>query len=90
MVVYWGRCGHGLNRKRVQRFRRCMSLAGMSPGPNTSAVHPQHKVYPYLLRGVPVVWANLVWSKDINYLSHSGCDYSNQVWEHLLCFSYIT
>ena len=40
MVVYLGRCGHRVNRKRVQRFMRCMSLAGMAPGPNTSAAHP--------------------------------------------------
>jgi len=62
MVVYLGRCGHRVNRKRVQRFMRSMSLAGMAPGPNTSAAHPLHKVYPYLLRGVPVVRANQVWS----------------------------
>ena len=68
MVVYLGRCGHRVNRKRVQRFMRCMSLAGMAPGPNTSAAHPLHKVYPYLLRGVPVVRANQVWSTDITYV----------------------
>ena len=59
MVVYLGRCGHGVNRKRAQRLMRSMGLAGMAPGPNTSWAHPQHKVYPYLLRGVPVdtsVW----------------------------------
>ena len=68
MVVYLERCGHRVNRKRVQRFMRCMSLAGMAPGPNTSAAHPQNKVYPYLLRGVPVVRANQVWSTDITYV----------------------
>ena len=68
MAVYLGRCGHRVNRKRVQRFMRSMSLAGMAPGPNTSTAHPQHKVYPYLLRGVPVVRANQVWSTDITYV----------------------
>ena len=29
---------------------------------------PQHKVYPYLLRGVPVVRSNQVWSTDITYV----------------------
>jgi putative transposase len=65
MVVYLGRCGNRVNRKRVQRYMRSMSLAGMAPGPNTSAAHPQHKVLAYLLRGVPVVRANQVWSTDI-------------------------
>jgi len=68
MVVHLSRCGHRVNRKRVQRFMRSMFLAGMAPGPNTSAAHPQHKVYPYLLRGVPVVRANQVWSTDITYV----------------------
>ena len=45
-----------------------MGLAGMAPGPNTSRAHPAHKVYPYLLRGVPVVRPNQVWSTDITYI----------------------
>lgn len=68
MVVYLGRCGHRVNRKRAQRLMRSMGLAGMAPGPNTSWAHPQHKVYPYLLRGVPVVRVNQVWSTDITYI----------------------
>ncbi len=68
MVVYLGRCGHKVNRKRTQRLMRSMGLAGMAPGPNTSRAHPQHKVYPYLLRGVPVVRVNQVWSTDITYI----------------------
>ena len=67
-VVHLFRCGHQVNRKRVQRLMRSMFLAGMAPGPNTSVAHPQHKVYPYVLRGVPVVRANQVWSTDITYV----------------------
>ena len=65
MVVYLGKCGHSVNRKRVQRLMRSLGLAGMAPGPNTSRAHPQHKVYPYLLRGVAVDRPNQVWSTDI-------------------------
>jgi putative transposase len=54
MVVHLGRCAHQVNRKRAQRLMRCMGMAGMAPGPNTSWARSQHKVYPYLLRGVPV------------------------------------
>jgi len=68
MVVYLGKAGHIVNRKRVQRLMRQMGLAGMAPGPNTSRVHPEHKVYPYLLRGVAVVRPNQVWSTDITYI----------------------
>jgi putative transposase len=68
MVVYLGRCGHRVNRKRAQRLMRSMGLAAIAPGPNTSWAHPQHKVYPYLLRGVAVVRPNQVWSTDITYI----------------------
>ena len=47
---------------------RSMGLAAIAPGPNTSWAHPQHKVYPYLLRGVAVVRPNQVWSTDITYI----------------------
>jgi putative transposase len=60
MVVCLGRLGHVVNRKRVQRLMRTMGLAGMAPGPSTSGKHPQHKVYPYLLRGVDVKRPNQV------------------------------
>ena len=60
--------GHRINRKRVQRLMGGLGLAGMAPGPNTSRPHPQHKVYPYLLRGVAVTRPNQVWSTDITYL----------------------
>lgn len=68
MVVFLGAAGHMVNRKRVQRLMRSMGLAGMAPGPNTSRSHPEHKVYPYLLRGVPVTRPNHVWSTDITYI----------------------
>lgn len=45
-----------------------LGLAGMAPGPDTSRPHPQHKIYPYLLRGVGVTRPNQVWSSDIIYL----------------------
>jgi putative transposase len=60
--------GHKINRKRVQRLMGILGLAGMAPGPNTSRRHPQHKVYPYLLRGVLVTRPNQVWSTDITYI----------------------
>ena len=40
----------------------------MAPGPTTSTPHPEHKVYPYLLRGAPIVRPNQVWSADITYI----------------------
>ena len=57
-----------MNRKRVQRLMREMGLAGMAPGPQTSRPHPDHKIFPYLLRGVAVIRPNQVWSTDITYI----------------------
>ena len=45
--------------------RQCI-LAGVSRA--TVYAHPEHKVYPYLHRGVPVVRPNQVWSTDITYI----------------------
>lgn len=67
-VVYLKQAGCGVNRKRVQRLMRQMGLAGMAPGPNTSRPHPEHKVYPYLLRGLAIERPNPVWSTDITYI----------------------
>jgi len=64
--------GYKINRKRVQRFMRVLGLAAMAPGPNTSHPHPEHKVYPYLLRGVAVTSPNQVWSTDITYIRLTG------------------
>ncbi len=68
MVIFLDKRGHIVNRKRVQGLMRGMGLAGMAPGPNTSRPHPEHKVYPYLLRGVAVIRPDQVWSIDITYI----------------------
>jgi putative transposase len=68
MVVHLRIRGLIVNRKRVQRLMRILGLAGMAPGPNTSLPRPQHKIYPYLLRGVNVTRPNQVWSTDITYI----------------------
>ncbi len=68
MVVFLKKMGQDVNRKRVQRLMRRLCLAGMAPGPDTSRPHPEHQVYPYLLRGVSVVRPNHVWSTDITYI----------------------
>ncbi|EHQ53783.1 integrase catalytic subunit [Ectothiorhodospira sp. PHS-1] len=68
MVVELRTQGHKVNRKCVQRLMRGMGLAAIAPGPHTSRPHPQHKVYPYRLRGVAVTRPNQVWSTDITYI----------------------
>ena len=65
LMHYLRNLGHSINRKRVPRLMRVLGLAGMAPGPHTSRPHPQHLVYPYLLRDVDVIRPNQVWSTDI-------------------------
>jgi putative transposase len=68
MVVYLDTLGHRVNRKRVRRLMGILGLAGMVPGPSTSRPHPEHKIYPYLLRGMAIDRPNQVWSTDITYI----------------------
>ncbi len=60
--------GHVVNRKRVGRLMRQMGLQAITPGPHTSKPSPEHKIYPYLLRGMEINRVNQVWSTDITYI----------------------
>ena len=57
-----------VNEKRIARLMREMGLQAVVPGPHTSKPSPEHKVYPYLLRGLPVVAPDEVWCADITYV----------------------
>lgn len=60
--------GHPLNHKRVRRLMRKMGLEAIYPKPRLSQSHPEHKIYPYLLKGVTVDRADQVWCADITYI----------------------
>lgn len=60
--------GHKEDRKRVQRLMRLMGIQAIHPGPKTSKPHPQHKIYPYRLRGLEISRANQVWAGDVTYI----------------------
>ena len=40
----------------------------IGPQPGTSKTAPGHKIYPYLLRHVPIIQANQVWALDTTYI----------------------
>ena len=71
MARWLRRQGHKVNRKRVARLMRLMGLSAIYQKPNTSKPHPDHEVYPYLLRGVEVTRPNQVWCTDITYIPMS-------------------
>jgi putative transposase len=60
--------GWSVNEKRVARLMGLMGLQAVLPGPHTSRRHPQHPVYPYLLRGLEIGSPNEVWCADITYV----------------------
>jgi putative transposase len=68
MRNYLRRLGYNINRKRVQRLMRLMGLEAIYPKPKTSKPHPEHKIYPYLLRGLKIKRSNQVWAADITYI----------------------
>jgi putative transposase len=53
-----------------------MGIEAIYPKPPLSQTHPLHRVYPYLLRGVPIRRVHQVWSTDITSIRlHGGCIY---------------
>lgn len=57
-----------MNEKRVRRLLRLMGLEAIYSKPKLSVGNAEHRVYPYLLRGVIINKCNQVWSADITYI----------------------
>ena len=70
--IYLKRQGYSVNRKRVQRLMRRMGIQSLAPKPNTSSPRKDHKIYPYLLKGMDINRPNMVWCSDITYIRLSG------------------
>ena len=60
--------GHPVGRKKVRRLMGLMGLEAIYRRPNTSKPTPEHRVYPYLLKGVKINRVNQVWTADITYI----------------------
>ena len=72
MRNYLRRQGYRINRKRVQRLMRKMGIESVAPKPNTSKSHPEHRIYPYLLRNLDVICPDQVWCSDFTYIRLAG------------------
>jgi len=60
--------GYRVNRKRIQRLMGLMGLEAVGPKPSTSRPAPEHRTYPYLLKGVDITRSGQVWSTDITFV----------------------
>ena len=60
--------GHPIGRKHVATLMRKMGIEALYRKANTSRRHPAHRIYPYLLRGLPIERPNQVWAMDTTYI----------------------
>ncbi len=57
-----------VGRKHVATLMRRMGIEAIYRKKNTSRPHPDHQVYPYLLRNLRIDRPNQVWASDISYI----------------------
>ena len=72
MTRHLRREGVAVGRRRVRRLMRLMGLEAVYRKPRTSVAEPDHRVYPYLLRGLTIDRPNQVWCSDITYIPVSS------------------
>ncbi len=68
MVRQLRRDGLCVGRHRVRRLMQLMGLSAIYQKPRTSDPHPEHRIYPYLLKGLAIARPNRVWCADITYI----------------------
>jgi len=60
--------GFKVGRKHVASLMRKMGIEALYRKPKTTQRHPEHRVYPYRLRGLTIERPNQVWAMDITYI----------------------
>ena len=68
MMRHLAREGVTVGRHRVRRLMRLLGLEAIYRKPRTTVANPEHRVYPYLLRGLTIERPNHVWCSDITYI----------------------
>jgi putative transposase len=60
--------GFKIGRQHVVTLMKRLRIEAVYRKPSTSKPAPGHKIYPYLLRHLPVTRSNQVWAMDIPYI----------------------
>ncbi|MGR8023603.1 IS3 family transposase [Burkholderia cenocepacia] len=60
--------GHEVGRRRVRTLMKRTGVEALYCKPNTSRRNAQHKIWPYLLRGMKIARANQVFALDTTYI----------------------
>jgi putative transposase len=68
MSSHFKREGYKVGRKRMRRLMIKLGLQAIYQVPKTTVRNPDHKIYPYLLRGLKIKKSNDVWCTDITYI----------------------
>nr|WP_248306178.1 IS3 family transposase [Devosia oryzisoli] len=68
MARHLCRQGWCVGRKRVRRLMRKIGLSPIYQAPKTREPHPQHRIYPYLLRHLAIERPDQVWCADVTYI----------------------
>ncbi len=68
MTVVLRKQGYSVNGKRVRRLMRQMGLQAITVRKRPATSTPGHRIYPYLLRDLPIDRPNQVWCANITYV----------------------
>ncbi len=69
MCDFLVREGHKVGGLHVATLMKRMGIEAIYRRPNTSKPAPGNKIYPYLLRRLPIMRPNQVWAIDISYIA---------------------
>ena len=68
MMRHLRREGATAGRHRIRRLMRLMGMEATYRRPRTSVANSEHRIFPYLLRGLEILRADHVWCADITYI----------------------
>jgi putative transposase len=66
--AWLGEQGYAVNVKRLRRLMRVVNWQTLYRKPRTTRRDPTQRVYPYLLKNLPITAPNQAWAIDITYV----------------------